>query len=142
MSPALSALITKLVWQRDELQTHLLAVKDESIKVKQQLEEIEQKVSQSSTRYSVEINPEFEMTRLNFITQLHNQKNELAKLLKNQEDLATKLNGKLLRVKTELHMLEKHLEKEQAHQRKQQEKTQEQTLDEWVIQRRNAYENR
>ncbi len=141
MSTALSALMTKLAWQRDELQTHLHTVEEEFIKVKQQLEEIEQKVSQSSARYSVEINPEFEMTRFNFITQLQNQKDELAEVLKNQEDLATQLSDKLLRVKTELRVLEKYLEKEQVHQRKQQEKAQEQSLDEWVIQRRNAYEN-
>lgn len=142
MSPSLAALMKKLIWQRDELHSHLQVVNDESIKIKGQLVEVSQKISQSSSRNSVTIYPELEMTRLNFITQLHNQKDELAIDLKQQYDLAKKLNQQLLSVKTELRMLEKYLEKERANQRQQQEKAQEQSLDEWVIQRRNTYENR
>lgn len=142
MNLSLIALMKKLAWQRDELHTHLYATNDELIKINQQLEEITREFSQSAMRNSVMIHPELEVTRLNFITQLHNQKDELAEQLRNKEKLATKLNDKLLCVKTELRMLEKHLEKEQANQRQQQEKAREQSLDEWVIQRRNTYENR
>ncbi|CEG57448.1 hypothetical protein [Legionella fallonii] len=141
MNQSLNALMTKLAWQRNELHTHLHAVDNESIKVKQQLEEIEQQVNQSSTRSSTEINPELEISRLNFITLLQQQKEELMGALKNHQALESKLKDKLQRVMTEIRMLEKYLDREQHSQRKQQEKVQEQHLEEWVIQRRNTYED-
>ncbi|MCL9682636.1 hypothetical protein [Legionella maioricensis] len=140
MNQSLTALMTKLNWQRTELNTHLQSVENESGKVKLQLEELEQKLNQSCVTPFL-INPELEINRLNFIAQLNEQKETLGLILKKHQALEIKLKDKLHRTKTELKMLERYLEREQHNQQGQQKKIHEHSLDEWVIQKRNRYEN-
>lgn len=135
MNHSLTALMTKLTWQYNELGAHLQAAERESFKVTQQLQELEQKLNQSCVAPII-INPDFEINRLNFITQQHEKKEELAMNLKTHQTLETTLKDKVQRVKTELKMLEKYLDRERRTQQEQQRKAQEHALDEWVIQKR------
>ena len=135
MNQSLNALMTKLNWQQNELTLHVQAAESESLKVVQQLKDLEQKLNQSCVAPLI-INPEFEINRLNYITQQHEKKEELEMILKSHQALETKLKDKLQRIKTELKMLEKYLEREKRKQQEQQNKMQEQALDEWVIQKR------
>lgn len=140
MNQSITALMTKLNWQRNELSTHLQSAENESEKIKLQLEDLEQKLNQSCVT-PILINPEFEINRLNFIAQLNEQKEKLELLLKSNQALEIKLMDKLQRIKMELKMLERYLQREQHHQQEQQKKIQEHTLDEWVIQKRTGHEN-
>jgi hypothetical protein len=135
MNQSLNALMTKLNWQKNELELHLQAAESESLKLLEQLKEIEQTLNKSCSTPLI-INPEFEINRLNYITQQHIQKEDLGLILKNHQALETKLKDKLQRTKTELKMLEKYLARESLKQIELQNKMQEQALDEWVIQKR------
>lgn len=135
MNQSLNALMTKLNWQKNELSIHLQAAESERLKVLQQLQELEHKLTQSCVAPII-INPEFEINRLNFIAQQHEKKEELMMILKHHQALEIKLKDKLQRVKTELKMLEKYLEREQHTQQVHQKKVQEQAMDEWVTQKR------
>jgi len=136
MNQSLNALMTKLAWQENELISHLQAAENESLLLMKQLQEIEEQLNKSCIAPQ-RINPEFEINRLNFITQQHEHNDSLLLDLKNNQILEIKLKDKILRVKTERKMIEKYLEREVITQKKLQNKVQEQALDEWVIQKRN-----
>ena len=136
MNQLLNALMTKLTWQENELTNHLQAAENESLLLITQMQEIEEQLNKSCVAPQ-RINPEFEINRLNFITQQHEQNDSLVLDLKNKQILEIKLKDKLLRVKTEIKMLQRYLKRELITQRKLQNKVQEQALDEWVIQKRN-----
>lgn len=55
--------------------------------------------------------------------------------LKQHQDTEQNVEEKMQRIKTELKMLEKYLEREQAELKEQQKKAENNALDEWVIQR-------
>lgn len=135
MSTALNALMTKLNWQLNDLNEHLALAHAESLRMEQQITELEQQINQSCFS-PVIINPEFEINRLNFITQEQTKLALLTSHLKENQDLETKLNAKIMRVKTELKMLEKYLQRETLFQHSEQQKIQSNALDEWVIQKR------
>ena len=135
MSHPLQAMMVKLNWQLNELNLHLHEAQRQIQAVEQQIEEIDQHMNQTGLK-SLLINPEFEINRLNFITQQQEMKIELITVLKDHHDVEAKLNDKILRVKTELKMLEKYLDREALSQKEQQKKVQDNAMDEWVIQRR------
>lgn len=136
MTQLINALMTQLTWQENELRTHLQAAENESLLLMKHLQEIETQLNQSRIA-PLRINPEFEINRLNFITQQQEQNDALVIDLKNNQILETQLKNKLLQVKTEMKVLEQYLEREASAHKKQQSKAQEQALDEWVIQKRN-----
>lgn len=135
MSQPLQAMLVKLSWQLNELNLHLHEVQKKIQTVEQQIGEIDQHMNQTGLK-SLLINPEFEINRLNFITQQQEKKIEMVAVLKDHHEVEAKLNDKILRVKTELKMLEKYLDREALSQKEQQKKAQDNAMDEWVIQRR------
>ncbi|CAM2806706.1 hypothetical protein [Legionella worsleiensis] len=135
MSKTLKALMTRLNWQTNEVSLELHNTEHESRMVEQQIKELEQKISQTCIT-SININPELEINKLNFLTQQQEKKEELQMILKNHQTLEAKLKEKLLRIKTELKMLERYLEREEQTAKKHQVKAQENALEEWVLQQR------
>lgn len=135
MNNTLSALMTKLTWQQDELILHLQTSENKSQELLLQIQKIEQELH-DNTFGSLIINPELEINRLNFITQKHKTKDELACILQDQQLLQIKLKDKLQRVKTELKMLEKYLEKQAVAEKIQYLQSQQNAMDEWVLQKR------
>lgn len=137
MNQSLSALMTRLTWQNNELTIHLQAAEQESLIVMQQIKELEQNLEHSSIPPRI-INPELEINKLNFLTQQQEKKEELMMILRNHQAVITKLKDKLQRIKTELKMLEQYTEREQQTLNEQLLKTQEQALEEWVLQNRES----
>lgn len=137
MNQSLTALMTRLNWQNNELSVHLQAVENESQLVRKQIKDLEEKINQSCIS-SLIINPDLEINRLNFLTQQQEKKDELLMILKNHQALEQKLKDKLQRVKTELKMLEQYIEREQLLLKEQQIKAQEHMLEEWVLQKRES----
>lgn len=135
MNKSLKALMSKLNWQLNELNLHLHAAQSQVHALSAQIQTIEQQLNQARPK-SLLINPELEMSRLNFVTQEANKKEELSAELKNHQDRENNLKERIQRVKTELKMLEKYLEREASSDHEQQKKAQDNALDEWVIQRR------
>lgn len=137
MNQSLSALMTRLTWQNNELTIHLQAAEQESFIVMQQIKELEQKTEHSCIPPHI-INPELEINKLNFLTQQQEKKEELLMILRNHQALITKLKDKLQRIKTELKMLEQYVAREQQTHNEELLKSQEQALDEWVLQNRES----
>lgn len=135
MNQSLNALMSKLNWQLNELNLHLHATQSQVHALSEQIQALDQLLNQTRPK-SLLINPELEMSRLNFVTQEANKKEELCAERKNHQVEADKLKEKIQRVKTELKMLEKYLEREASSHHEQQKKAQDNALDEWVIQRR------
>lgn len=135
MSSALNALTTQLTWQKNEVTFELTAAEQEEQALEQQLKEFNLKLAQSSSS-SQFINPELEINRMNFVMQLQQQKAEILSLLKAQQELIAKLNEKLQRIKNELKMLERYLERKEELAQRNQRKSEEQSVEEWVLQKR------
>jgi predicted nucleic acid-binding Zn-ribbon protein len=134
MNQPLNALMRKLNWQLNELNLHLHESQTQSQSLTEQIQEIDDHINQARPKPLV-INPDLEMSRLNFMTQEANKKDELSAELKNHQDVESKLKEKIQRVKTELKMLEKYLEREESSHNEQQKKAHDNALDEWVIQK-------
>ncbi|MFJ1268016.1 hypothetical protein ACD661_05565 [Legionella lytica] len=134
MNKSLSALMTKLNWQLNALNLQLHEIQDQLQQVRQEMEALDEQIQQAGVT-SLIINPDFEINRLNFITQQQEQKEELNMTLKQHQDTEHAVQEKMQRIKTELRMLEKYLEREQAELQEQQKKAENNALDEWVIQR-------
>lgn len=130
MSQSLIALMTKLGWQNDELHAHLQNAEHDTQKLIRQITELDSQMNQSSSS-SLTINPELEINRLNFITQQKEFKDNLLREYKDLQTLIDKLRDKIQRVKTELKMLEKYMEREKLAQKNQQQNIEETSLDEW-----------
>lgn len=133
MNQSLSALMTRLNWQKNELTSHLEAAEQESILVSQQIKELEQKIEKACIVPAV-INPELEINKLSFLAQQQNKKDELTMIWGNHQILITKLKEKLQRIKIEQKMLEQYRDREHQTNQEQLLKTQEQALEEWVLQ--------
>jgi chromosome segregation ATPase len=137
MNPSLTALMTRLKWQNNELSFHLHSAEEEMHRITLHIKEMDQRIEHSCIS-SLIINPELEINKLNFLTQQHEKKNELLLVLKNQQDLITQLKDKVQRIKTEQKMLERYMERQQQEYKEQQTKAQEHTLEEWVVQKRKS----
>ncbi len=133
MNQSLSALMTRLNWQKNELTSHLEAAEQESILVSQQIKELEQEIEKACIVPAV-INPELEINKLSFLAQQQNKKDELTMIWGNHQILITKLKEKLKRIKIEQKMLEQYRDREHQTNQEQLLKTQEQALEEWVLQ--------
>lgn len=137
MNQPLNALMSKLNWQLNELNLHLHEAQTQSQSLTNKIQAIDEHLNQARPK-SLVINPELEMSRLNFATQEANKKDELITELKNHQDVEDKLKEKIQRVKTELKMLEKYLKREESSHNEQQKKAHDNALDEWVIQKRES----
>lgn len=134
MNKSLFALMTKLNWQLNALNLQLHEVQDQLQRVRQEMAARDEQIQQAGVN-SLTINPDFEINRLNFITQQQEQKEKLNMTLKQHQDTEQAVQEKMQRIKTELKMLEKYLEREQAELQEQQKKAENNVLDEWIIQR-------
>lgn len=141
MNHTLTALMTKLTWQNNDITLQLQTAQKQSLLSQNQIQSLEDQINQSSlTQCNANqlINPEIEMSRLHFITYQQDKKEQLNTTLKNQQTVEHQLEDKLQQLKIELKMLEKHLKKAEQIQGNQQTINQEQALDEWVLQRRGS----
>lgn len=141
MNHTLTALMTKLTWQNNDLTLQLQTAQKQSWLSQNQIQTLVNQINQSSlTQGNANriINPEIEMSRLHFITKQQNEKELLNNALKNHQAVEQQLKDKLQNLKIELKMLEKHLKKAEQIQGNQQTINQEQALDEWVLQRRGS----
>lgn len=134
MNSSLSALHLKLTVQQTELLNELVLCEQQSFKMQHDLLAIEKNQQQSASN-SLIINPEIEISRLNFLTQEQEKKHALELLLKQQQQRDGQLRTKLQRIKTELKMLERYMEKSLQLKQEQQNNKQQQSMDEWAIQR-------
>lgn len=135
MNKSLNALMTKLNWQLNELNLHLHEAQNQIQQVTQHIQAIDEHIDKARMN-SLVINPELEISRLNFVTQQQEEKDDLSTALKNHQDVEKKLNDKIQRLKTELKMLEKYVQRDALSQKEQEQKNQANAMDEWVIQNR------
>ncbi|MFI4918186.1 MAG: hypothetical protein ACHP65_01370 [Legionellales bacterium] len=138
MNHSLTALMTKLTWQKNELDLHLQAAQMQALQVQQELQKLEHESQQLCVAPLI-INPEFEINRLNFTSQQQEKKNQLSMVLKDHSAVEQKLTDKLQRVHTELKMLEKYLHREEQVAKREQQKIQEHAMDEFGL-RKELYE--
>lgn len=73
MNQSLTALMTKLNWQLNELHSQLHETQNQLHKVRQEIEALDEQIQQAGIN-SLTINPDFEINRLNFITQQHEKR--------------------------------------------------------------------
>lgn len=137
MNQSLNALLTKLNWQLNDLELNLNKTRQEIQRLADQINKIDKSINGSGFN-SLIINPDLEINRLNFITQQHNQKEELISALNNYQGTESKLKEKIQRVKTELKMLENYLQRDQISKKEHLKKAHDNALDEWVIQKRES----
>jgi len=137
MNHSLSALMTKLKWQQNDLIAQINILEKQAQIVRQQIQEVEEQIDKASINPLIVL-PEFEINRLNFITQQQDKKEGLLATLRNHNALQSTLNAKLHRIKTEINMLEKYLQREDLTHKEQQRKAQDNALDEWIIQKKEA----
>ncbi len=135
MNKQITALITKLNWQVNELYQHYQETQKQCQLLIEQISEFDKQITQCAQTDSLHINPEFEINRLNFITQLQEKKEILKTTLKNHQEIEKKLENRIQRSKIELKMLNKYIEREKNTQKEQQDKKHNHDMDEWAIQR-------
>jgi len=136
MSSSLNALLTQLIGQKNEVTFKLTATEQEQQILIQQVDELNLKLTHSSSSSSIVINPELEINRMNFLMQLQQQKDEVQMKLKEQQELIAKLQQKAQRINTELKMLERYLTRQEQQALQEQRKTEEHAVEEWVLQKR------
>ncbi|PWY54986.1 hypothetical protein DGG96_14385 [Legionella qingyii] len=117
MNQSLTSLIDKLNRQLLELDLNLYTTQCKNQELKQQIQQIEEHINQTSTN-SLNINPVAEINWLNFITQQQEKREAITRDLKNHRDIENKLKDKIKRIKMELKMLANYLERQQTNQMK------------------------
>lgn len=135
MSTALKALHTKLTGQHNELLRQITDAGQHYHILSQQNKDLDVQLQQPYER-SLRINPELEINRLHFITQLQEKKGQLSKLMQEQQETIEKQQHKLKKVKAELKMLELYLSRKELELQQKHRKMEEQQLEEWVLQKR------
>jgi hypothetical protein len=137
MTKSLNALVTKLHVQYHELLIEIQLSEQQTLDLQKLMEELELRLHQSSCLPHI-INPELEVNRLNFIAQEHANKEALLFTLKDHSAQEDRLKSKLLRIKSELKVLEQYMDREEKDKDNQQKIAQEHALDEWALQSRKA----
>ena len=135
MNGSLNALLTKLSWQKIEVGEQVHATEQEILRLNEEISALSQQLNYAHSPSKL-INPEWEINRLNFNLHLQEQKSTLDASLKEQQELGQMLQQKLLRIKTELKVLEQYLARKTSELCQEQKKQEEQALEEWVIQKR------
>ena len=137
MSTSLNALLTQLNWQKNEIALQINIIDKECNQLAQHIEHLDNKLNEVCPRSKI-INPELEISRLNFMLQQQEEKRIIAERLKQQEIQKDQLHHKMQRIKTELKMLELYLTRKQQQLQHEQTKAEEFALDEWVLQKRES----
>lgn len=137
MNSPLTALLTQLNWQKNDILFQLNALEKECTYLIQQIEKLDIKLTETFSNSKI-INPDLEISRLNYTLQIQEEKRGLAEHLKTQEQQKDKLHNKMQRIKTEMKMLERYFAKKQQQELNEQSKTEELTLDEWALQKRES----
>lgn len=137
MSKTLQALRTKLTWQNNELHLQVQAAETETQVLHEQIKALQDKINQSCSATKL-INPEVEISRMNFMMQQQQEKDDLLLTLKNHRQQEEALKNKVQRIKSELKMLEQYLLKQQQQQQHEHRKAAEHSLEEWVVQKKES----
>jgi hypothetical protein len=135
MSGSLNALLTKLSWQKIEVSEQLHHSEQEGLRLNEDISALNQQLNYAHAPSKL-INPDWEINRLNFNLHVQEEKSALEASLKEQQELCEILNQKMLRIKTELKVLEQYLSRKTTELCQEQKKQEEQALEEWVIQKR------
>lgn len=101
MSAPINALLTQLSWEENEVLSCISTAEQKQQSIQHRMHELERALHQSVSS-SIIINPELEINRMNFMMQLHQQKDQLHIQLREQQEITIKLQQKMLRIKTEL----------------------------------------
>lgn len=137
MSSSLNALLTQLSWQKSEVLSQISIIDTECSRLIQYIDTLDKQLTTDIPRSKI-INPELEISRLNFTLQLQEEKAQLAEQLKTQEEQKERLQQRIQRIKTELKMLDRYLKSKQQQACQEQSKSEEQSLEEWVLQNRES----
>ncbi|MBA2655981.1 MAG: hypothetical protein H0U70_03250 [Tatlockia sp.] len=140
MNNTLTALLTKLFWQKQQLNQSLDELAQELGSLQNKLSNFQEKIAKACEIYTL-ISPEKEISRLNFIIhcQQDNEKLELAK--KELEARQAQLLARRIRLDTELKMLEKYQLNQSNHEQKLVLDDEQKSQDEWALLRRIDDEN-
>lgn len=136
MNKTLSALMTKLQWQLNELNQQLLVIEQELKHLEQQVQENQQTILNAS-KTPAYILPEREIAGLHFIMAQQQQQDELKASRTDFLTQQSTFTAKKIRLEMELKMLEKHQENQLKAAYQQALLTEQNNTDEWVLQRRN-----
>lgn len=132
MNKTLLALMTQL---RAQINTIKVRIQEENIVKNQLILQMDenQKVLENANITPYHINPEQEMARLSFILKKHDLHATTALQLKEQEICITHLENKLIRLKTEMHLLETYQAREQAKKLKETRTKESNAQDAWAL---------
>ncbi|MBA2709670.1 MAG: hypothetical protein H0U57_03635 [Tatlockia sp.] len=135
MNKKLNALRTKLSSQLSALDENLQKVSEllSTLKKKQAIKQ--EQIEKASATPAI-INPEQEISRLNFIVHCHQESEHLSIEIREMESHQTTLKERFLRINIELKMLEKHFENQIKKEHENALALQQKNLDEWVLLRR------
>ncbi|CDZ77057.1 hypothetical protein BN59_01336 [Legionella massiliensis] len=135
MNKTLAALVTKLTWQLAEINQSSALLAEQMQSLQNKLAIIQEQIENAS-QLPAQIQPEQEISRLNFLVRSQEDRENLA--LQKKELLAqqTQLKTRQLRLNTELIMLEKYQEKQQKNEQKKTLAIEQKESDEWIVQRR------
>lgn len=134
MNKTLSALMTKLQWQLNELTQQLLAIDQDMTLVDEKRQLNLNKLFEASATPKF-ILPEREIAGLHFIMAQQQQLDDLNNQLTTLQSLHNTLSSKKIRLSTELKMLEKHQANQLKIKAHTAQITEQKKADEWVLHR-------
>lgn len=134
MNKTLQALMTKIQWQRNELNQQIQTLEKQMGDLRQQWNHSRQRTEQACAQ-PARLVPEQEMARLNFMICQQQQQDELQVRQQGLQEQQALLSIKKHRLDTELRMLEKYQGKQQEQQRQQGLLAEQHRADEWTLQR-------
>jgi hypothetical protein len=140
MNKTLAALIIKLSWQLKEINLVQEEIIQELTKLHKKLAVTQEKIQQACS-IPVIINPEQEISRLNFIVRCQQEYENLSIEKKEFESRQAQLKERQLRLNTELKMLEKYQLKQKKNEQHNALSLEQKEHDELALQRRNNLEN-
>ncbi|MBA3537491.1 MAG: hypothetical protein H0T84_12945 [Tatlockia sp.] len=140
MSKTLIALKSKLCWQRNDLNQMLARIDEELTALKENLAQRQEQIHKACAT-SVIINPEQEISRLNFIVRYQLEHENLSLEKKELESQQSQLKQRHLRLTSELKMLEKHQTNKEKVEIENTLIKEQKDIDEWVLLRRKINEN-
>lgn len=128
------ALLTTLIWQRNQLNQQLLDLECYLDQLEQSIQTFQHTIA-SSQRTTRLILPEQEIARVHFIAKQQQLKNDCMTKKKVIQSNQAAVSAQLIDVNTQLKRLEKHQTRKQNLKQYQELTTQQKNSDEWAIQR-------
>ncbi|WP_028388032.1 hypothetical protein [Legionella fairfieldensis] len=135
MNKTLLALMKKIDWQLNNLYQHSHTIRAEQDELNKKVAEVKQKISDACATSAI-INPEQEITRLNFMMQQQQIHENLIIKKKELDTHYMQLQEKQIRLTRELKMLEKYQEKKKNTAQKNIAIKEQKISDEWTLQQR------